>query len=202
MGRYLQEKDWQNVDTVPAKAREAMMEQKTWEQETLELIAEAEQDRNKAIQRVEAARKTAQTAENVVEALKLALNRYRQHYGLPPLAIPAAPELAAALSHLDPRALIDHWSDTHNGKVVMKELCNAVVQAGQYKDARQAAGSLYSTVKRMPGYAKAARGVYQRKGSIPPLYEAFPDPTDGAMTNGLAMRQLQPPVRAVESPLP
>ena len=175
------------------------MEQTTWEQETLELIVEAEQDRNKAVQRVEGARKTAQTAENVVEALKLALNRYRQHYGLPPLAIPAAPELAAALTHLDPRALIDHWSDTHNGKVVMKELCNAVVQAGQYTNQRQAAGSLYSTMKRMPRFAWVARGVFQRNGNIPLLNDHA---SNGVLTNGLAMGQLQPPVRAVESPLP
>ena len=175
------------------------MEQKTWEQETLELIAEAEQDRNKAVQRVEVARKTAEIAENVVEGLKLALNRYRQHYGLPPLAIPAAPELAAELSHLDPRGLIDRWADTHSGKVVMKELCNAVVQAGQYKDARQAAGSLYSTVKRMPGYMWVARGVYQRKGAIPLLNEPT---SNGVSTNGHVMESVQPPARGVESPLP
>mgnify|MGYP001584850781 CR=1 FL=1 len=157
------------------------MVEKTWEGETLELIAEAEQDRSKAVQRVEAARKAAEIAENVVEALKLALNRYRQKYGLPPLTVPVAPELLAALRHLDPKHLIDYWSDNHSGKVVMKELCKAVVQAGQYRDERLAAGSLYSAVRRMPKYQKASRGIYQRKDFIPLLNQPAPN---GAVTNG------------------
>ena len=139
------------------------MVEKTWEQETLELIAEAEQDRNKALQRVEAAQKVADTTANTVEALKTALSRYRHHYGLPPITVTAAPEVVAELSHLDPRGLVDHWADIHGGKVVMRDFCKAVVQAGQYKTERLAAGSLYSTVKRMPRYEKASRGVYQRK---------------------------------------
>jgi hypothetical protein len=172
------------------------MVEKMWEQETLELIAEAEQDRNKAVQRVEIARRLAETAENTVEALKVALRRYRQHYGLPPLAVPAAPGVVTQLSHLDPKGLIDHWADTHGGKVIMKELCNAVVQAGQYKDQRQAAGSLYSTVKRMPRYAWVTRGIFQRKENIPLLNGHA---SNGVLTNGLAMGQLQPPTHAAES---
>jgi hypothetical protein len=52
------------------------------------------------------------------------------------------------------------WADKHDGEVVMNDAGKSLVAAGLFTDDRQAAGTLYSTIGRMPEFERASRGVY------------------------------------------
>ena len=134
--------------------------QATWEQETLMLIHDAEEEKHRAERRVESAKQDVQKCVVEMLALHATLERYRRKYGIPSGLIERSRVGEAEYSTLTPWEMCRRWAQKHDGNVIMKELCHDAVAAGIYKDYKQAAGTFYSLVLRKPEVEKRARGHY------------------------------------------
>ena len=141
--------------------------QTTWEQETLMLIHDAEEEKHRAERRVESAKQDVQKCVVEVQALHATLERYRRKYGIPSGSIERSLVLEAEYSTLTPWEMCSRWAQKHDGNVIMKELCRDAVAAGMYKDYQQAAGTFYSLVSRKPEVEKRARGHYFIPQALP-----------------------------------
>lgn len=140
--------------------------EKTWEEETLELIQEAEKERHRAIQKVDAAKRAVELAEQKVAALKTMMDFYRQKYGLIKNTVIPSEELAAEFMGMTPQQMIEHRANIGNGTVIMNALAKDTVAAGMFSSVVQARGTLYRRVARMPDFEKVVRGVYRRKSGV------------------------------------
>lgn len=141
--------------------------QTTWEQETLMLIHDAEEEKRRAERRVESAKQDVQKCDVEVQALYATLERYRRKYGMPSGSIERSLVLEAEYSTLTPWQMYRRWAQKHDGNVIMKDLCHDAVAAGMYKDCQQAAGTFYSLVRRKPGVEKRGRGHYFIPQALP-----------------------------------
>lgn len=140
----------------------AMAADKTWEDETLELIEDAMRERRKAELRRAAADRTIALQDERIAALRLALDTYRTKYGVPktdPLRVESA--VKAEFQGLTPKEMLRHWAQRHDGEVTMNDACKFLAAAGLFVDDRQAAGTLYSTIRRMPEFERKQRGVFR-----------------------------------------
>ncbi len=141
-----------------------MNSDKTFEDELLELIDDAHDERRKAEQRLAAARRAIETLNRKIEALQLTLDTYRTKYGLPKMAVtmPVTEEQARQYRNLSVKDMILRWADQHDGEVAMRDACRFLASAGLFTDERQAAGTLYSTIQRMAEFEKDKRGLYRK----------------------------------------
>ncbi len=161
----------------------------TWEQETLELIHDAETDKQRAEQRVESARHAVATKEQEIAALLLALDHYRRKHSLETPRVQHSPVIEAEYAHLTPPQILDHWAAKHDGEIIVVDLVNVVRAAGVYRNYSQAAGTLYSAIRRRPDIEKAAPGHYRQSILAPnPLRSTAP----GSMADGLAATPCHP----------
>ena len=135
--------------------------EKTWEDETLELIQEAEQERHRAIQKVEVAKRAVELAEQRMAALKTTLGLYHQKYGIATNAIIPSKEMAAEYAGMNPQQMIEHRADMNDGTVIMNDLAKDTVAAGMFSSVVQARGTLYRRVARMSGFEKVTPGIYR-----------------------------------------
>ena len=142
------------------------MAETTWEQETLMLIHDAEEEKRRAERRVESAKQDVQKCVVEVQALHATLERYRRKYGMPSGSIERSLVLESEYSTLTPWEMCRWWAQKHDGNVIMKELCRDAVAAGMYKDYQQAAGTFYSLVHRKQ-VEKRARGHYFIPQTLP-----------------------------------
>lgn len=77
----------------------------------------------------------------------------------------------------------------------MQEACDFLARGGLFRDARQAAGSLYTAAKRA-GFISAKRGVYR----VPDTARSIqPETSDG---NGLSVNGVSPPKHQHSSDAP
>ena len=141
--------------------------QTTWEQETLMLIHDAEEEKLRAEQRVESAKQDVQKCVVGVQALHATLERYRRKYGMPSGSIERSPVLEAEYSTLTPWEMCRRRAQNHDGNINMKELCHDAVAAGMYEGYKQAAGTFYSLVNRKPEVEKRAPGHYFIPQTLP-----------------------------------
>ena len=138
--------------------------QTDWEEETLALIEEMKQDREKADQRRRNAERQVQKLDTDIAAGHQMVDRYRAKYGLGKSGLPiVSPEQAKEYHGLGTKQMIIRWAGEHNGEIVMREMCQFLAATRLFKDAQQAAGSLYSAINRMPEFEKLGRGVYRQK---------------------------------------
>jgi len=127
-----------------------------------QMIRAAMRDKQNAEQRFKAARKAIEAAEKKTAALHVALAAYRAKYGISKTPIMPNSELAAEFSGMDTNHQINHWADIHNGTVIVRDLVDATVAAGFYRDRTQARGTLYRAITRLSYYKHISRGVYKR----------------------------------------
>ena len=134
-----------------------------WEQETLALIHDAETEKCSAEQRVDVAKLDVQERNEDVRALYAVLDRYRRKYGIHSRTIERSSILESEYGRLTPWATMELWAKKHDGDIIMRDLCHAVVSAGVYKDYRQAAGTFYTLARRKSVVTKVGRGRYMLK---------------------------------------
>lgn len=137
-------------------------EEKDWEGETLELIREAEQDKEKAVQRLESAKNSITAVDNKIQAMHITLNAYRRKYGVSQ-AVEISETLVAVYSGMTPSEMLNHEADTHDEEVIMNRLIHDVVAAGAFTNIEQARSTLYRTISRhMEEFWKIEPGQYLR----------------------------------------
>ena len=137
----------------------------SWEQETLALIDEMQKDRLKVEQRRVTAERQIADLDTDIAALRRAIDRYRASRGQAKAPLIVTETEAAPYKGQTAKEMILTWADAHDGTIAVKEASQFFAAAELFKDAEQAASSLYPTIKRMLEAAelkKAARGVYQR----------------------------------------
>ena len=150
--------------------------QTEWEQETLALIHDAETEKCRAEQRVEVAKAAVQERSEEIRMLYAVIDRYRRKYGIHSRTIERSPPLEAEYGRLSPWETMELWAKKHDGDIIMRDLCHAVIAAGIYRDYTQAAGTFYSLARRKPTVMKIGKGHYVLKQeedvqreTVPPL---------------------------------
>lgn len=132
--------------------------------EIAKLLTAAWEDERKLVQRLETVQRNLQTLRRKIEAYELTLADLRTALGVPDLEeVTGNPELARAYQGLSLREMLRLWASEHGGDLVMREMTKTLVGAGFFKDGQSAAGSLYSTLDRMPEFEKLGRGHYRLK---------------------------------------
>ena len=143
-----------------------MVTEKTWEEETLELLREAEEERRRAEQRLAAAQRAVETADQRIAAIQVTLNVYRARYGLARVdATQVNDTLAVQFQNKTIREMLLLWAVTHGGVVVVDQAGTTLTKAGLFQSKRQASGSLHPTMIRLAReglFLKVDRGRYQK----------------------------------------
>ena len=140
------------------------MRDKTWEEETLDLIKGAETQKKRSEEKVQAAKEALAKADLWLSAHLLTLEAYQIKHGLE-TAIAGVDDVLARYRGLTAKQMLQYWQEAHGGRIVMKEACKLLTAAGLFTDKAQAAGTLYSALKRMKGFKKELPGVYVWKGT-------------------------------------
>jgi len=132
--------------------------------EVLFLIETAREDERKATQRLETAKRAVDASRKKIEAYEITLQDLRTALGMPdPKSNHIDSETAREYQGLSLKEMLQRWSDLHDGDLVMREMSKTLTMAGLFKDTQSAAGGLYSTLERMPGFVKVSRGNYRRQ---------------------------------------
>jgi hypothetical protein len=150
-----------------------MLNEKTWEQETLDLLQKVEEEKRKCIQRVEAAKRAVEAVDERIRGIKITLNEYRQQYGSSSLDEVLNESLASEFAGMGTREMIEHRADTNGDVVTMRELSKDTAAAGLFSSAYQAKNTLYKTIARMENYEKIEPGIYRRREKIREVDEPF-----------------------------
>lgn len=140
-----------------------MLQDKTFEQEINDLIHDAEEERKKSQQRLEAARTAMETANKKLEAALIMLKAYRVKYGLAKPEIAPVTEVPIEYQNKTFKTILREWADNHGGIIVINDVADALLVAGLFKTKQRATGTLYPTVTRqMKDFRKIAPGKFQR----------------------------------------
>lgn len=135
------------------------------EDEIRALIQEAQEERQKLQRRILSAQRAIEAIDQKLAAFQVTLNALLDRYGLerdrPTVFVD--PALAAEFRGMAPKEMLLRWAEQHGGEVVMNEACKFLAAAGLFTDDRQAAGTLFSTIKRMPDFERVDRGVYRKR---------------------------------------
>jgi hypothetical protein len=138
--------------------------EKLWEEETLDLIQDQQEERRKLESRLAAIQQQLEKCDQLIVAYRLTLEGYRAKYGLAKSGPePLTDHDKAVYLKLHPKDVVNRWADSHGGTVVMNELCLTMVAIHAFSDTAQAASTLYSAIRRMTEYEKVERGVYRRR---------------------------------------
>ncbi len=140
----------------------------SFEEKIQVLITKAESQRQEAHERYE--RELQQALEAVdqrIEHYVCTLNDYLAENGLPTMQAtpPWQSALIERLKDASYRQMLSIWADDHDGLVVMRELINAVTEAGIFDKRNKAHRSLYSAVsvaKKKGTFERVSDGVYQK----------------------------------------
>lgn len=146
----------------------------TWEDETLDLIRRLEEDRlKKAEQRLAAAQRAVSSVRGQIDALRVALDVYRNEHGLAraDVEVPDAEEVAE-YQHLSVKEMLYRWAELHGGRVVMRDATKFLAAAGLFRDETQAAGALYPAASRADDFEKVSRGVYRKVAGVSEIVAA------------------------------
>jgi len=132
--------------------------------EVLFLIETAREDERKATQRLETAKRAVDASRKKIEAYEITLQDLRTALGVPdPKSNHIDSEIAREYQGRSLKEMLQRWADLHDDELVMREMSKTLTMAGLFKDTQSAAGALYSTLERMPGFVKISRGNYRRQ---------------------------------------
>ena len=137
------------------------MYDETVEQEALEMLHEYELAKQNAERKLILARQEVDEKDQAISHVKFFIENYRRKYGLTAQTDAPSPVLEAEYAHLGPTELVEYWADKNDGKVVVKELTRAGVEAGLFKSYRLGSSMIYAVAKRK-GFDKTGPGVFQR----------------------------------------
>jgi hypothetical protein len=143
------------------------LEHREWERSTLELLSEEQAERQRLEQRLVTAQHALEEVDQRVAAIQATLDAYRTRHGLTrPAADQVAVTLADEYHDLNYKEIVLKWADRHDGRVVMREMADSLTAAGIFSEKTKAAGALYPAIKRLPGFEKIRRGVYERRKGV------------------------------------
>lgn len=141
------------------------MEPVEFEAEIQALMDEAQEKRQKFLQRIVSAQQGIEAIDQEIAAYAMTLNNWRQRHGIErSIAIPARDlEIVNDLRQLSTRGMLLYWADEHDGKLVVNDMVKAVTSASLFQDKEQAAATLYATLGRSAEwFEKLGRGRYHR----------------------------------------
>lgn len=145
-----------------------MTSETTFEQEIMALIADAEEERRKLLQRIANAERAIVGIDGKLNAYQTTLAGYRQKYGVKEqdLILEADRDLVESMRSLGTREMLIAWARAHRGDLVVNDMVKAATAAELFHDREQAAGTLYATLSRMSGTEKVARGHYRLESAL------------------------------------
>ena len=160
-----------------------------WEEETLAILhdmgaqeARTDADIEKTEARLLALQGEKEQLRYRMECTEVILGEYRRKYEIARNSIDHNPVLESEYAHLRPSDIIQRWASKHDGHIVMRDLCRAMVAAGIYPEYQPAAATLYSVLRRMPAVIKKERGQY-----------LLPNNKNGLGEDGIPMAAPNPP---------
>ncbi|MYB76124.1 MAG: hypothetical protein F4X83_03315 [Chloroflexi bacterium] len=115
------------------------------------LTLEAECD--EAARRVEEAKDELRSKKELLSTWIAALEDFQHRNGL---------SVKVDYSKLKPRERVELWADKHDGTVVMRDLANALVEAGAIKTYKSALSSIRWSLSGRDDYEQVEHGVYKR----------------------------------------
>jgi hypothetical protein len=134
-----------------------------WERETLELLRESQLEASRLEQKLIQLQRQAADATKRLDSIQQTLDAYRAKHGRSALSASALDkQLATIYEGLNPKQMVLHWAEDHDGLVVMTEMTGTLATAGLFTDKRHADGVLYPVVRRTPGFEKVGRGIYRK----------------------------------------
>jgi hypothetical protein len=159
----------------------AMAPDSSFEEELVALIEDARKERRKLEERLLTLQRAVEGVDERIAAHQVTLDAYRAKYGLPRIDIvqaAAAGDEATEYFGISPKQMVRLWADKHDDTIIMKDACRFLAAAGLFTDERQAAGTLYSTAKRMSDFERVGRGIFRRK--VRPVVPTNVRPMGGA----------------------
>ena len=130
-----------------------------WEQDTVELLRDAERERHRAEQDIVDANYRLAAREQEFAAIRLTIDAYRAKHNLPNEPIPDS-ATDSTYARLGPSAMVEQWAASHEGVVVIKVAARELIHL--FPNYSAAYHSLRATVSRKRHFRKAGPGVYQR----------------------------------------
>ena len=129
------------------------MSAEEFEAEIRRYILTLEAECDEAARRVEEAKDELRSKKELLSTWIAALKDYQIKSGL---------VVTIDYSTMKPRERVEYWANTHDGVVVMRDLANALVEAGAIKTYKSALASVRWSLSGRDDYEQVEHGVYRR----------------------------------------
>jgi len=137
------------------------MSEQDFEQQIRFMIEDAKKERDKLNRRIATAQEGLVAIEGKLNAYQQTLRDYYERNGIPFQENATDEALRAEFANLSTKDALIRIGRVQGGLIVARNACRILVQAGMFKNPRNASGNIYSAFQRFPNiFRRIDKGTY------------------------------------------